>query len=81
MKSEHSTDEIRANLATAATALRILPDAECAVDGLNVDAFELAEFLAEQSDPEWLKPAAMTRWAEIIAERGFEQIDAGVVAT
>ena len=77
----HKTEKMRADLATASTALKILPDAERAVDGLNVDAFELAEFLAEQSDPEWLKPAAMTRWAEIIAERGFEQIDAGVVAT
>ena len=65
------SENIRANLATAANALRILPDAERAVDGLNVDAFELAEFLAGQADPGWLRPKSLRRWAQVIAERGF----------
>ena len=65
------TENIRANLATAANALAILPDAERAVDSLKVDAFELAEFLAEQKDPGWMEPRPMRRWAEIIQVNGF----------
>lgn len=72
MKHEHS-DEVRANLATAATALKILPDAEVAVAGLEVDAYDLAEFLAGQADPAWLNRSAMRRWAQFISERGFPQ--------
>ena len=71
MTNRHDTDQVRANLEAAANALRILPDAERAVDGLDVDAFALAEFLAEQSDPGWLKPTAMRRWARIVQNNGF----------
>lgn len=42
-----------------------------ACDGLDVDAETLKRWLIEQADPEWMQPAAVKRWAEIIEQRGF----------
>lgn len=39
--------------------------------GLDVDAEALARWLTKQHDPEWLTPAAVKRWAEVIEQRGF----------
>lgn len=42
-----------------------------ACDGLDVDAEALQRWLIDQGDREWMQPAAVRRWAEIIEQRGI----------
>jgi hypothetical protein len=42
-----------------------------ACNGLDVDAEALREWLTDQADPEWMHPAAVRRWAQLIEKRGF----------
>jgi hypothetical protein len=42
-----------------------------ACDGLTLDAEALRQWLVDQADPEWLRPAAVRRWAALIEKQGF----------
>ena len=77
---KNNSDSVRDNIKRTAAIFRIVPDTERAVDGLDVDSYDLAAWLIEQEDPGWMQPKAMRRWAEIIAERGFQHFGAGAVA-
>lgn len=53
------------------TAEALLELCREACNGLDVDAEALRRWLIVQADPEWMHPAAVRRWAEIIEQRGF----------
>jgi len=43
--------------------------AQTACKGTSVDPSELTDWLIRQNDPDWLRPAAIRRWAECIEKR------------
>jgi hypothetical protein len=55
------------------TRAAVFRECKAACKSLQVDPSELCDWLINQADPGWLVPAAVRRWAELIAERGFPE--------
>ena len=36
----------------------------------TLDPYQFTDWLIRQGDPEWMQPAALNRWAEVIKRRG-----------
>ena len=71
LKKDPSSELATVTVATPATDEPLLTRCRRACSGLDLDPAQLAAWLIEQADPDWLHPAPIHWWAQRIARHGY----------